>query len=137
MIIQRRKKMNNIKRQVGGNHYSRFNIEPIDLMVKLKFNWFQGEILKYVSRFPYKNQKEDLNKASSVCDLAIDRGLNQATLFSDDLIDSNKEYMEKYIDQFKFVYLKELIKEIIEALVKNDYYLVQDIINVMIIKYYG
>nr|DAU10989.1 MAG TPA: nucelotide kinase [Caudoviricetes sp.] len=125
------------KRQVGGSHYSRLKIEPIDLMVKLKFNWFQGEILKYVSRFRYKNGKEDLRKAFSVCTLAIDRGLNQATLFSDDLIDSNKEYMEKYIDQFKFVYLKELIKEIIEALVKNDYYLVQDIINVMIIKYYG
>jgi bbp48 len=136
MNIQRRKKMSK-KRQIGGNHYSRFKIEPIDLMVKLNFNWFQGEILKYVSRFQYKNGKEDLDKAYSVCNLAIDRGLNQATLFSDDLLDSNKEYMEKYIDQFKFIYLKKLIKELIEALVKNDYYLVQEIINAMIIKYYG
>lgn len=133
MNIQRRKMMSNIKRQVGGNHYSRFGIEPIDLIIKLNLNWFQGEILKYVSRFPYKNKKEDLAKAFSVCTLAIDRGLNQATLFSDDLLDSNREYIEKYIKQFRFIYFKELI----EALVKNDYYLVQDIINSMIIKYYG
>lgn len=132
MIIQRRKKMSNIKRQVGGNHYSRFGIEPIDLMVKLNFNWFQGEILKYVSRFPYKNKKEDLAKAFSVCTLAIDRGLNQANLFSDDLFDSNREYIEKYIKQFRFIYFKELI----EALMKNDYYLVQDVINSLIIEYY-
>lgn len=135
MNIQRRKMMSNIKRQVGGNHYSRFKIEPIDLMVKLNFNWFQGEILKYVSRFQYKNGGEDLIKASSVCDLATDRGLNQATLFSDDLLKENKEYIEKYINQ----YLSEdhnYLRNIIEGLVKNDYYLVQDIVKDMIKEYY-
>lgn len=134
MNIQRRKKMSK-KRQIGGNHYSRFKIEPIDLMVKLNFNWFQGEILKYVSRFPYKNGEEDLVKASSVCKLATDRGLNQATLFSEDLIDSNKGYIEKYINQ----YLSEdhnYLRNIIEGLVKNDYHLVQDIVNDMIKEYY-
>lgn len=135
MIIQRRKKMSNIKRQVGGSHYSRFNIEPIDLMVKLKFNWFQGEILKYVSRFQYKNGGEDLVKACSVCKLATDRGLNQATLFSADLIDSNKGYIEKYINQYPSED-HNYLRNIIEGLVKNDYHLVQDIVNDMIKEYY-
>lgn len=125
--------MSNIKRQIGGSHYSRLKIEPIDLMVKLNFNWFQGEILKYVSRFLHKNEKEDLDKASSICKLAIDRGLNQATLFSDDLLDSNKYYIEKYVNQLLIRYLKDLI----EALVKNDYYLVYEIIESIIIEYYG
>lgn len=135
MIIQRRKMMSNIKRQVGGNHYSRFKIEPIDLMVKLNFNWFQGEILKYVSRFQYKNGGEDLIKASSVCTLATDRGLNQATLFSDDLLKENKEYIEKYINQYPSEDITYL-KDIIEALVKNDYHNVDDIVNDMIKEYY-
>lgn len=134
MIIQRRKKMSK-KRQVGGNHYSRFKIEPIDLMVKLNFNWFQGEILKYVSRFQYKNGGEDLIKASSVCTLATDRGLNQATLFSDDLLKENKEYIEKYINQYPSEDITYL-NDIIEALVKNDYHNVYDIIRSIIREYY-
>lgn len=136
MIIQRRKKMSNKKRQIGGSHYSRLKIEPIDLMVKLKFNWFQGEILKYVSRFRYKNGKEDLRKAFSVCTLAIDRGLNQGTLFSEDLLDSNREYIEEYINQDYLSFDTRFLRCMIKYLMKNDYYLVQDVINSLIIEYY-
>lgn len=126
--------MNN-KVQVGGTHYSQFAIEPVDLMVKLNFNWFQGEILKYVSRFRDKNGKEDLDKAMSVSILAIRRGLNQATIFSDEVLEKNEEYIELYVKQFLGkMYLNDL-REIITSLVKNDYYQVRDIIYSMLIKY--
>lgn len=126
--------MNN-KVQVGGTHYSQFTIEPVDLMVKLNFNWFQGEILKYVSRFRDKNGKEDLDKAMSVSVLAIYRGLNQPTLFSDDVLEKNEEYIEEYVKQFLGKIDLSDLREIITSLVKNDYYRVKDIIYSMLIKY--
>lgn len=49
-------KTSNNTNQVGGNHYQ-FEIEPVHLMVKYNLNWFQGEILKYVSRHTNKNGK--------------------------------------------------------------------------------
>lgn len=64
-------KTSNNTNQVGGNHYQ-FEIEPVHLMVKYNLNWFQGEILKYVSRHTNKNGKQDLEKALHICDMAID-----------------------------------------------------------------
>lgn len=55
-------KTSNNTNQVGGTHYQ-FEIEPVHLMVKYNLNWFQGEVLKYVSRHTNKNGKQDLEKA--------------------------------------------------------------------------
>lgn len=123
------------KRQVGGTHYSQFIIEPVDLMVILNFNWFQGEILKYVSRFRDKNGKEDLDKAMSVSILAIERGLNQATIFSDDILEKNEKHIEEYVKQFFGKLDLDDLREIITSLVKNDYYHIRDIIYGMLIRY--
>lgn len=62
-------KTSNNTNQVGGTHYQ-FEIEPVHLMVKYNLNWFQGEILKYVSRHTNTNGKQDLEKALHICDMA-------------------------------------------------------------------
>ena len=56
-------KTNDNLQQEGGNHYERLKVEPIKVFVAFNFNWFQGEILKYVSRFQFKNGEQDLCKA--------------------------------------------------------------------------
>ena len=56
-------KTNDNLKQEGGNHYERLKVEPIKVFVAFNFNWFQGEILKYVSRFQFKNGEQDLCKA--------------------------------------------------------------------------
>lgn len=59
--------------QVNGSHYEGIGkIEPVHLMVEYNLNWFQGEILKYVSRHWTKNGIIDLNKAIHIADMAID-----------------------------------------------------------------
>ena len=92
-------KTSNNTNQVGGNHYQ-FEIEPVNLMVKYYLNWFQGEILKYVSRHTKKNGKQDLEKALHICDMAIDL---KPPIYSKLLFESDEEYFEAYISQREFL----------------------------------
>ncbi len=45
------------------NHYTQGKIEVIDFIVDQKFDYIEGNIIKYVSRYKYKNGLEDLKKA--------------------------------------------------------------------------
>lgn len=87
--------MKDIK-QVGGTHYQRLKIQPIELFVKLKLNWFQAETIKYLSRYPNKGLEMDLKKARNISMMAI-------KFFGDtfDLDYGNIPLVESYIDQFR------------------------------------
>ena len=67
-------KTNNVE-QVGGTHYNN-PIQPWDIIAKYNLNWFQGEILKYVTRFRFKGQKQDLMKAISIAEKANLSGIH-------------------------------------------------------------
>lgn len=111
----KRKKMN---KQVGGSHYESLNIEPIEVFVKFNLNWFQGEVIKYCSRFQNKNGKEDLLKAIQVCDLAGELGLNTKPIFP---IELDLTFLNKYLDQFEY---KEVFQDIFNyLLIDNNYIL--------------
>ena len=57
------------KRQIGGNHYKDFKIQPIEFITKNKLSFIQGNIIKYVCRFNKKNGNEDIDKAIHYCEL--------------------------------------------------------------------
>ena len=57
------------QRQIGGNHYKDFKIQPIEFITKNKLNFIQGCIIKYVCRFDKKNGNEDIDKAIHYCEL--------------------------------------------------------------------
>ena len=57
--------------QIGGNHYKDMQMQPVELIAKLKLNYFQGNIVKYISR-DKDNKIEDLEKAKHYCELAIE-----------------------------------------------------------------
>lgn len=104
-------------KQVGGSHYESLAIEPIELFVKYNVNWFQGEAIKYCSRFLNKNGKQDLLKAIQVCDLADKLGLSIRPLFP---IELDMNFLNKYISQFEY---KEILGDIIYHLVVDNNYL--------------
>jgi len=54
-----KKKPDNINPQ----HYKQGKIEVIDFILDQKMNYLEGNIIKYVSRYKYKNGIEDLKKA--------------------------------------------------------------------------
>ena len=49
-------------KQVGGSHYKNA-IQPWDIINTWKLDYWRGNVVKYVLRAPYKNQREDLEKA--------------------------------------------------------------------------
>jgi len=57
------------QRQIGGKHYKRFKIQPIEFITKNKLSFIQGNIIKYVCRFDKKNGNEDIDKAIHYCEL--------------------------------------------------------------------
>ena len=58
-------------RQVGGNHYKDFRIQPYEFISKNNLSFFQGNVVKYVCRYISKNKIEDLQKIIHYCELEI------------------------------------------------------------------
>lgn len=60
--------------QVGGDHYKKLQMQPIELILECNCNYIQGNVIKYVSRHHFKNGAEDLEKAKHYLKFAIDSG---------------------------------------------------------------
>ena len=56
-------------RQVGGSHYKHFTIQPYEFIAKNDLTFFQGNVVKYVCRYRFKNGVEDLDKIIHYCEL--------------------------------------------------------------------
>jgi len=52
-----------LNNQVGGNHYSKLAIQPVEYITSNNLNYLQGNVIKYVTRYKDKNGIEDLKKA--------------------------------------------------------------------------
>ena len=44
-------------------HYTQGKIEVIDFIIDQNFDYIEGNIIKYISRYKFKNGVEDLKKA--------------------------------------------------------------------------
>ena len=60
------------KKQVGGDHYLSQAIQPWDIIVANRLNFFEGNALKYLLRWKHKGGIEDLLKAKHYIDKLID-----------------------------------------------------------------
>lgn len=62
---------NALKTQVGGNHYTKLKVQPMEYSMANNLDACQHTIIKYVTRFRDKNGIEDLKKAKHVIDMLI------------------------------------------------------------------
>lgn len=60
------------ERQVGGSHYKKCKIQPIEYIHANGLDFFQGNIVKYITRFREKGKLEDIRKIKHYCDLLIE-----------------------------------------------------------------
>jgi len=51
------------KDNINPDHYKQGKIEVIDFILDQKLNYLEGNVIKYLSRYKYKNGLEDLKKA--------------------------------------------------------------------------
>lgn len=64
--------------QVGGSHYKDMVFQPISLIAMLDLDFFQGNVVKYVSRYKLKDGVNDLEKAKHYCLMALELEDKQA-----------------------------------------------------------
>ena len=61
-----------LDRQIGGDHYKHLKIQPIEYCLHNNLNVAQSKVVKYITRYPFKNGVEDLQKAKHMIDILIE-----------------------------------------------------------------
>ena len=57
--------------QVGGDHYSKYKIQVVDIIDDHKLDFYEGNILKYLLRYKDKNGVQDLYKLEHYLQMII------------------------------------------------------------------
>jgi hypothetical protein len=63
---------NALTRQVDGDHYKKLKVQPVEFIHANNIGYFEGNVIKYVSRWRDKNGLADLEKAKHYIDLLIE-----------------------------------------------------------------
>ena len=58
-------------KQIGGDHYKNFKIQPAEFINENNLLFAEGNIIKYICRHRNKNKREDLEKAKHYIDMII------------------------------------------------------------------
>jgi len=61
-----------LDKQVGGDHYQRMKIQPIEYIVENDIPYREGNVIKYVSRHKFKNGKADIEKAIHYLEMLLE-----------------------------------------------------------------
>ena len=64
--------MTALRRQVGGSHYKDRAIQPVEYIHANGIGFFEGNVIKYVTRWREKAGVADLEKAKHYIDLLIE-----------------------------------------------------------------
>jgi hypothetical protein len=60
-----------LQTQVGGDHYKKLKIQPVEYMIANNIGFCEGCVIKYVTRWKDKGGVEDLKKARHFLDMLI------------------------------------------------------------------
>ena len=82
--------MSAYKKQIGGNHYSKFKVQPSKFINDNKLLFAEGNAIKYICRHTHKGGKQDLLKAKHHIDMIIERDYEE-----------KKEKTETWIEGYK------------------------------------
>ena len=58
--------------QIGGSHYLKYAIQPMEYAFRNHLDPLQFSVVKYITRFRDKKGKEDLEKAKHCIDMLIE-----------------------------------------------------------------
>ena len=141
-MMQKTMKTNTNEQQIGGNHYERFKIEPVKIFAIFNFNWFQGEILKYVSRFQFKNGEQDLDKAIHIAQMAVDLDIfekkKKKPIVFKKLV-NQKRYINDLVEDYRkqFIDYEDYMTIILIGLIEENYLFVKEQVIKLKEKFYG
>ena len=73
--------MNNaLTKQIGGEHYKKCKIQPVEYVHANGIGYFEGTAIKYLTRWKDKGGLEDLRKAIHFIELLIQLETKEITL---------------------------------------------------------
>ena len=61
-----------LREQVGGDHYSKLAIQPVEYINANHLSYLQGNVIKYITRYKDKNGLQDLQKAKHYVQMLIE-----------------------------------------------------------------
>jgi hypothetical protein len=70
--------MSALDTQAGGSHYKNLAIQPVEYIQANGLDYFQGNIVKYITRHKTKNGAEDIKKAIHYCQLILELEYEEA-----------------------------------------------------------
>ena len=70
-------KKNTLTRQVGGNHYRDFVIQPAEFINKNRLQFAEGSAIKYICRHSAKGKEEDIKKAIHYLEMILERDYSE------------------------------------------------------------
>ena len=70
------KSSNSLNTQVGGAHYKKYKIQPVEYAMANELNYCQANAVKYVTRYKDKGGIEDLRKAIHNIEILIELETN-------------------------------------------------------------
>ncbi len=59
-------------KQVGGEHYKKYAIQPSEYILKNNIGWLAGNAIKYLTRWKDKGGRQDLEKAKHYVELLLE-----------------------------------------------------------------
>ena len=78
------------KKQIGGNHYKKYRMQPSQFVTENKLLYPEGCVIKYIVRHQDKGGKQDLEKAIHFIEMIIERDYKD-----------EKEKQETWIEGYK------------------------------------
>ena len=82
--------MSAYKKQIGGNHYKKYKVQPSQFVTENKLLYPEGCVIKYIVRHQDKGGKEDLLKAMHFIEMIIERDYGE-----------EKEKQETWVEGYK------------------------------------
>jgi hypothetical protein len=72
ITLEENEAFNALDKQVAGSHYKDLPIQPVEFIHANALGYFEGNVVKYVSRWRKKNGIADLEKAKHYIELLIE-----------------------------------------------------------------
>lgn len=64
--------LTSLRKQIGGMHYKELPIQPIEYIFRNGLGFFEGNVIKYVTRWRSKGGIPDLEKAKHYIEMLIE-----------------------------------------------------------------
>lgn len=61
------------EKQIGGDHYKSMKIQPSEYIVANELGWYEGNAVKYISRYKQKGGRKDIEKAIHYLELLLEK----------------------------------------------------------------